>query len=60
MHNKFIKSVILLVKNMFIATQRTRVIWIFTFERNFSFGTVRSVGEKHLSADSNIVGVVLL
>ena len=57
---KYITSlfgVIIPVQNTFIAAQRTQVIWIFPFERNFSFGAVHSAGEKHLSADSNVVGI---
>ena len=45
-------SVIIPVQNTFITAQRTQVIRIFLFERNFSFGAVHSAGEKDLSADS--------
>ena len=51
-------TVIIPVQNTFITAQRTQVIWIFLFERNFSFGAVHSVGGKHLSTDRNVVGIV--
>ena len=51
-------SVIIPAQNTFITAQRTQVIWMFPFQRNFSFGAVHSAGEKHLSGDSNVVGIV--
>ena len=51
-------NVIILVQNTFIPAQRTYVNWIFPFEHNFSFGVVHSAGEKHLSAESKVVGIV--
>ena len=46
------------LQNMFITVQRIQVIWTFPFQRNFSFSAVHSVDEKHLSADTNVVGVL--
>ena len=43
---------------MFITVQRIQVIYMFPFQRNFSFGAVPSADEKYLSADSNVVGMV--
>ena len=57
MHNKFIQCDNS-SKSTFITAQRTQVIRIFLFERNFSFGAVHSAGEKDLSADSNVVAIV--
>ena len=42
---------------MFITAQRNEVIWIFPFQRNFSSSTVHSADERHLSADTDDVGV---
>ena len=50
-------SVIIPVQNTLIIAQRTQVIWIFPFERTFSFGAVHSAGEKHLSADGYVASV---
>ena len=52
-------SVIIPVQNMPITAQKTQAIRIFLFERNFRFGAVHSAGEKHLSANSNVVGIVI-
>ena len=43
---------------MFITARRTGIVGMFPFQRNISFGAVHSAGEKHLSADSNLVGIV--
>ena len=51
-------SVIIPVQITFITAQRNQVIRMFPFLRNFSFGAVHSAGEKHHSADSNVVGIV--
>ena len=46
------------LQNTFIAVQRIHVICMFPFQRNLSFGEVHSADEKHLSANSNAVGIV--
>ena len=43
---------------MFITVQRIRVFSAFSFQSNFSFGAVHSADEKHLSADTDDVGIV--
>ena len=42
---------------MLITVQRIQAIWMFLFQRNFSFGAVHSAEEKHLSANTNAVGI---
>ena len=43
---------------MFIIVQRLQVIWMFSFQRNFSFGAVCAADEKHLSANTDVVAIV--
>ena len=49
---------LILLQDMFTAAQRIQVIWMFPFQRNFSFGAVHYADEKHLSADTNFVEIV--
>ena len=51
-------SVIIPLQNKFITVQRTQIIWMFPLQRDSSVTAVHSAGEKHLSADSYIVGIV--
>ena len=51
-------SAIIPLQNTFIKAQRTQVIWMLPFQRNFSFGAVRSAGKRQLSADINVAGIV--
>ena len=52
-------SVIIPLQNTFMTAQRNQVvIRMFPFLHNFSFGAVHSAGEKHLSADSNVIRMV--
>ena len=47
---------IISLQNIFITVQRIQLIWMFPFQRSFSFGEVRSADEKHLLGDTNVVG----
>ena len=48
---------IISLQNMFLTVQRIRVIWMLPFQGNISFGAVHSADEKHLSADTTVVGI---
>ena len=43
---------------MLMIGQRFQVIWIFPFQRNFSFVAVYFADEKHLLSDTNVIGTV--
>ena len=50
--------VIIPLKNTFITVQRIQVICMFPSPCSFSFGAVHSANENHLSADTNVAGIV--
>ena len=45
------------LQNTLITVQGIHVIWMFSFQRDFSFGAVQSADEKHLSPDTNVVDI---
>ena len=46
------------LQNALTIVQRIQVIWIFAFQRNFSFGAVHSADEKHLSTQQIVMLLV--
>ena len=57
-YTKNLFRMIISLQNMFITVQRFQVIWVFPFQRNFNFATVHSAENKHLSPDTDFVGVI--